>query len=799
MATIAEIQGSGHISPLLGQVTDTTGIVTAVDDIGFYLQDPIGDGNPNTSEALFVFTGGDFAVAVGDEVMVDGTVSEFTPGGTTTGNLSTTQLSGVTAVEVLSSGNALPAATIIGAGGRIPPNQIIDDDAFGTIPGQGNFDPTTDGIDFFESLEGMRVTAQDAVAVAGTNRFGETFAVVDGGNSATGLSDRGTLNISPDDFNPERVQIDPSADIFDLDITVDTGTPLGDVTGVIGYSFGNFEIIPTQALEPATALPNVLAPETTLLTPSDDELTVASYNVLNLDPNDDDGDEDVADGRFEAIAQQVVNNLGAPDILALQEIQDNDGSEITGVSAADVTLQTLADAIAAAGGPAYQVIDTPGIIPAFEDGEGNVVRPGGGQPGGNIRNAFLYNPERVDLVAGSVQALGSQAPGETFEGARLPLVASFTFNGETVTLVNNHFSSKGGSAPILGVEQLFEQRQEDVAVNGSLDERQAQSAAVQAFVTSTLSADSDANLMVLGDLNEFEFVSPVTGLEAAGLTNLTNQLPEDERYTFIFQGNSQSLDHILVSNSLEGAEFDIVHVNAEFAASGSRASDHDPLVARLSLGGNAPDPETPAPMPPETPDPAPTATPSPQILGTTGNDRLFGGNGPDTLIGLAGDDELRGGQRDDTLRGGLGDDQLFGGAGQDSLIGGPGDDELRGGSQRDNLSGGSGNDRLFGGAGQDDLRGGAGNDVLVGGAARDRLFGGAGQDVFVLQTGPGFDTIRDFVGGTDTLGLSGRFTFEELTITSQGANTRITATGDPLALLLGVAAGSLTAADFVAV
>jgi 2',3'-cyclic-nucleotide 2'-phosphodiesterase (5'-nucleotidase family)/endonuclease/exonuclease/phosphatase family metal-dependent hydrolase len=728
--SIFDIQGAGHISPLLGETVTTTGIVTAVDTNGFYLQDAEGDGDIATSDALFVFTGGEPGVAVGDALNVTGTVSEFIPGGPDTGNLSTTQISGDLDIEVLSSGNELPAAVIIGEGGRIPPNVSIDDDAF------ASFDPETDGIDFFESLEAMRVTAQDALAIAGTNRFGEIFTVVDGGESATGISDRGTLNISPDDFNPEKVQIDENSGIFDIDFpNVDVGAFLGDVTGVVGYSFGNFEIYPTEDfgaqawnieysgwwdaegggmlsgtlfaqsaaaddgiltpeellgwewnwsgneavsafsidstdagadiqefgptgfyvdgtpnlpdladdldqgvfvggksgewvldLEfltvednsetfPTTAsdvtigdptaatgevtvsdpalevVPSPIQPEVSNITGGEDTLTVASYNVLNLDPNDEDGDEDIANGRFTAIAEQIVSNLNAPDVIGLQEIQDNSGSVDDGTVAADETLQLLVDAIAAAGGPQYEFIDNTFI----EDGVS------GGQPGGNIRTAFLYNPERVSLVDGSVQPVGDQAEGSPFAGARLPLAATFEFNGEEVTIVNNHFSSKGGSAPILGVEQPFEQRQEDPDVNGSLNERRVQAQAVNNFVDDILAEDADANMVVLGDLNEFEFISPLEILagtvestddgfgieptgEAAILNNLVNTIDPDERYSFIFQGNSQVLDHILVSDSLsDGAEFDFVHVNVEFAETDSRASDHEPILASFDL------------------------------------------------------------------------------------------------------------------------------------------------------------------------------------------------------------------------
>ncbi|PWR02732.1 hypothetical protein DKT77_10655 [Meridianimarinicoccus roseus] len=437
----------------------------------------------------------------------------------------------------------------------------------------------TDGIDFFESLEAMLVTAEDLLAVSGTNRFGEIFAVTNQGVDATGISSRGTLNIAPNDFNPEKIQINEDTGIlpgFSIPM-VDVGAQLGDVTGVIGYSFGNYEILPTQAF---VASPSSLTAEVTTLAGDADTMTVASYNVLNLDPNDADGDTDVADGRFDAIAAQIVANLGAPDVIGLQEIQDNTGSTDDGTVSASQTLQLLVDAIVAAGGPAYSFIDNTFIAD----------NASGGQPGANIRTAFLYNDARVDLVPGSVQTIDGQGSGQAFNGARLPLVADFEFNGETVTVVNNHFSSKGGSAPILGVEQPFDQRQEDVTVNGSLDERQAQSMAVQNFLAAKLAADPSAKLVALGDFNEFEFVSPVTGLEnvlnadGTGVNNLTNTLPEDERYSFNFQGNSQSLDHILVSDSLaDNADFDIVHVNSEFADGASKASDHDPLLATLGF------------------------------------------------------------------------------------------------------------------------------------------------------------------------------------------------------------------------
>jgi hypothetical protein len=106
---------------------------------------------------------------------------------------------------------------------------------------------------------------------------------------------------------------------------------------------------------------------------------------------------------------------------------------------------------------------------------------------------------------------------------------------------------------------------------------------VAEFVDALLTRDPEAGVVVLGDLNDFEASEPLATLEEAGLENLVVRLPLDDRYTFVYLGNSQVLDHILVSPSLAGgADVDIVHLNAEFPTA-DRASDHDPVIVRLSF------------------------------------------------------------------------------------------------------------------------------------------------------------------------------------------------------------------------
>ncbi|MFN3926512.1 MAG: choice-of-anchor J domain-containing protein [Pseudanabaenaceae cyanobacterium] len=755
---IYEIQGAGHVSIAKGLDIKTKGVVTAKAGNGFYLQDPAtSDG---ISDGIFVFTGTTSAalatVAVGKSYEVTGTVSEFGSGL----NLSITQISGtVTATLIPDVGTVRP--TVIGgkggAGVRVPPTEIIEDDNF------TRFEPDTGGIDFFESLEGMLVTVRDFVVIAptfGTGNSANIWGLADGGAGATGLSLRGTANIAPNDFNPERIQIranDKLSPTFPFP-NVNVGDRLGDITGVVTYSGGNYEIIPTQKFGVVT--PTSLAPEFTPfsgLFARTSELLIASYNVLNLDPNDADGDMDIANGRFTKIAKQIVNNLATPDIIGLQEIQDNSGRVDDGVISATKTLQLLIEEIDRAddgklnGSLVYEFIDNPFII-------NNQV---GGEPSGNIRTAFLYNPNRVALVPNSVGTIDpngnfTQAPINFFN-SRPPIVARFVFipNRQEITVVNNHFASKGGSAPLFGTVQNFAALQEDSNVNAGLANRRLQAQAVVNYLNSVRGNNPNAHLVVTGDFNEFEFVSPLQILrgvmqssadgqsviptgQSAFMTNLTDTLPENERYSFIFQGNSQSIDHILVSNGLAPrAKMDIVHTNAEFATTKDTASDHDPLVALLTI----------------------------PILGTKGNDFLFGTAIKDVMSGDAGDDVLSGGSEDDFLEGGSGNDILNGGSGNDILNGGIGND---------NLNGGSGDDLLEGEAGDDTLDGGSGNDVLIGGLGNDKLRGGSGSDRFVFATqsafnlsGIGKDTVLDFETNEDVLVLS-RTTFEAFPEVAKG-------------------------------
>lgn len=594
--TIPEIQGAGHVSAFVGERVETSGIVTAVESNGFYLQDPAGDGVLATSDALFVFTRGGIPVAAGDLIELLGTVSEFRPGSS---GLSLTQIAGVEESTVVSSGNPLPAPVVIGTGGRVPPTMVIDDDAatvglesinIETDP-NATFDPETDGVDFYESLEGMLTRIENPIVVGSSRIFGsggagsrEVYVSPNAGALVDIPTGFGGARISEGDFNPEiQVVNNRIANLGNFA----TGEMIGgDIDAVVGYSFGKFLFVHLEDLAGSGEFVGEVTP---LIADDRDELTIASFNVLNLDPTD------VEDGQFAAVASVIVNNLRSPDIIGLQEIQDSSGPTDDGVVDAEVTLNLLIDAIAEAGGPTYKFIE---IAP--QDGVN------GGQPGGNIRVAYLYNRARVGIsrrgVADAMTATGlfersrkarlTFNPGyidplnPAFDNSRKPLVAEFRANGKRIIVINNHFSSKGGDNPLFGFNQA--------PILNSEPDRLAQTEVVAQFVSDILARDPNANVVVLGDMNDFEFSAPIETLEASGLINLTETIDPSDAYSFIFNGNSQTLDHILISPALWPAQYDAVHAVVDAPELlDFISSDHDPVLVRFSLGDDADGDDTP--------------------------------------------------------------------------------------------------------------------------------------------------------------------------------------------------------------
>jgi len=156
----------------------------------------------------------------------------------------------------------------------------------------------------------------------------------------------------------------------------------------------------------------------------------------------------------------------------------------------------------------------------------------------------------------------------------VPLAGEFKWHGQTVFVVVNHFSSKGGDNPLWGRFQP--------PVQVTAEKRHQQAAVVRGFVDQILAKDTGANVVVLGDLNDFDWSETADILVGSGKTaliDLPRTLPLPERYSYVFEGNSQILDQILISQNLRPASaYDVVHMNAEFP---DQISDHDPQVVKL--------------------------------------------------------------------------------------------------------------------------------------------------------------------------------------------------------------------------
>ncbi|MCI1773900.1 MAG: 5'-nucleotidase C-terminal domain-containing protein [Paenibacillus lautus] len=574
---IADIQGEDHTSPYTGQtVTDIEGVVTQYGYTfsngnikGFYIQDPKPDSNPNTSDAIFVYSTDPNRPQIGDLVSVTGKVAEYNEGSSS--NLTSTQIE-LQSIKNLGQGQQLPDPVTLGKGGRPIPAAIIDND------GMTTFDPEEDAIDFYESLEGMLVRLPQPTIISPYWTSSGTYNIATRveNDVADVITPAGGLVLKENgNFNPQRLLIaygNPGQEVGTGDTFAD------DVIGVIGYNGGNFKVIPAKDSLPAIH-GSSFKQEVSTIDVKDEQLSVATYNIENFYPG-------VSSAKINKLAESIVNNIKSPDIIGLVEVQDNNGEQNNGTTAADQSYQTLINAIKAAGGPTYNFTD---IAP--------VNNNDGGAPGANIRVGFLYNADRVQLSDSAQGKKGSPTesvaydaakdqltlnPGRiepqnpAFDASRKPLAAQFEFQGEKVIVIANHFNSKSGDQGPFGNTQP--------PVLSSETQRHQIAAVVNRFVKSVVSANPDANVVVLGDLNDFQFTETANILKGNELDNLIETLPLKEQYTYTYDGNSQVLDHILISKNLtRSTQVDIVHLNADFPASKGRVSDHDPVVAQIDL------------------------------------------------------------------------------------------------------------------------------------------------------------------------------------------------------------------------
>ena len=372
--TIMQIQGTAHRSLLAGQwVSGVHGIVTARTGSGFYVQHISGDGDPATSDALFVFTRTAPSVAVGDAVELSGTIFEYRPAcssATTLDdetcsarsaafhNLSVTELVSPS-ILVHASGLPPPAATWIGGPGALPPLQISDGRGGSVEDPAYPFDRARNALDFFETLEGMRVAVAAPLVVGAGDSFGVLPLLADLGVGQGALTSRGGVARTAESANGGRILLD---DAFAATPQADVGDTLADVEGVVDYRYGSYRVYATRAARATDGSP----PKQTAGPATPGWLSIASFNVENLAAT-------ASREKLDGVAAQIATHLGGPGLVALAEMQDDSGAIHDGVTTAAGGFGALVAAIEAAGGPAYRFVQ---IDP--EDGAD------GGAPGANI-------------------------------------------------------------------------------------------------------------------------------------------------------------------------------------------------------------------------------------------------------------------------------------------------------------------------------------------------------------------------------------------------------------------------------
>jgi len=546
LADINEIQGSGLASPFANARVETHGnIVTGLASDGFFMQAPDADvdGDPSTSEGIFVFTSSAPTVDVGDVVDVLGTVQEFF------------NLTEIASPTLKVTGTAtLPA--------------VVDlDDSF----------PSPDGsITQLEPLEGMLVRITGGTTSAPSDQFGD-FAVVAGSERPfrePGILTPGLPGLPVWDGNPEIFEIDPDG-LGQPDFDVAAGSAVS-AEGPLTFAFGDYQIWPSEVTVSGSI--EVIP----VRAPLAGEFTVGSQNMLRLfdTVNDPNTSDDVPSAaalalRLGKLSLQVRVALGAPDILAVQEVENLN------------VLDQLADRIER---------DDPSIVYTAYLVEGNDI--------GGIDVGFLV---RDTVEVDSVTQIGKND--------------TFVFNGTTATLndrppllLRASYTGNGGSQPI-AVMAVHQRSLSGIDGTGTEAarirvKRHEQAYRLSQYIQAVQTSPGGSRLVVIGDFNAFEFTDgyvdvmgqvtgnfdplgamlPGTDEVSPNLTNQTFNMDPEERYSFVFDGSAQSLDHAVTSAALDSCVRDVMHARGNADSPGNlgsqagtalRSADHDGTVVFL--------------------------------------------------------------------------------------------------------------------------------------------------------------------------------------------------------------------------
>jgi predicted extracellular nuclease len=564
---IYDIQGSGTASPYDNMMVITEGIVTG--DFqggnqlkGFYIQSFPGDGSVLTSDGIFVFDNAfGVDVQIGDLVKVEGEVDEFN---------TTTEIKNVKAITKLNSGNSFAPTAL-----SLPVAAISQLERY-----EGMY------VQFLQTLtatENFTLGRYGELRLSAEGRnFQPTSFIDPNDNPADGTTSSGNSNVtavtSQQDLNNRRsILLDDGSTVQNpsvvpylnpADSTLRIGSTVSNLTGIIDFAFNAYRLQPTQAPVFSYAL-RPCAPAVGV-----GNLKVASFNVLNYFNGDGTGGGFPTARGAHTLAEfnrqrvkiiEAIKQLDA-DVIGLMEME-NDGN------ASNSAIADLVNGLnaATAAGTYLHVNDPAG--------------PNGNPGTDAIKVALIYKPGKVSLVGLSKADMNAAHN-------RPPLAQTFSLksNGETFTVMVNHFKSKSGTdATGADLDQFDGQG----AYNAK---RKSQASALLTFIAAIQASSGDPDVISIGDYNSYDEEDPMDILAAGGLQNLTAG-----NYSYVFDGQSGSLDHALVTGSLAthitGA--DKWHINADepilkdynqefnpayvYKPDAFRSSDHDPVLVGILI------------------------------------------------------------------------------------------------------------------------------------------------------------------------------------------------------------------------
>ncbi|WP_064614671.1 endonuclease/exonuclease/phosphatase family protein [Streptobacillus moniliformis] len=576
--TISQIQGNEMLSKFQDKdVTKVRGIVTAIRKTkynnGFFMQSVKYDKDIRTSEGIYVENINNANVKVGDLVTVDGKVKEIYLNKPDKTQPPITSIQ-ANSIKVMKSKQKV--RPLEHTGKNIP------------IKVRDNNNPVlnvkTNAMDYYEALEGVLIRIKNPIVTGANQKYGDITVVpskgmyaglrsINGGvvynNYETEQTQRITVNITPWNIFENGKYKD--------NVTSNPGDEFkGDIEGIVFYEHGEYRLYPTSPF-PGIIDKNT-KPEKNKYTYNDELLNVVSYNIENFSHVD-------TPERVDELANQVATILQNPDILGLIEVGDDDGQKESEIVSSNENMEALVKAIKEKTGIDYGFVSVDPM-----DGKD------GGWPAMHIRNVILYRIDKLNVVGFNqgdaitdteVIKDGDNVrltynPGrignqdKIWEEVRKPLVAQFEYNGKNIFVIANHLKSKRSDDKVYGVNHPVIRKSEDVRI--------PEGKYINNFVKDILSKDDKATVIVLGDMNDFEFSKTTKNINGDELVDVISLLPKNERYTYVYQGASQTLDNIMINKKYkDNVNIDVIRVNSEFLKEQGSFSDHDPIFIQFKV------------------------------------------------------------------------------------------------------------------------------------------------------------------------------------------------------------------------